>query len=86
MAHDPYRTIGKSVLRTDALAKVTGAAIYPADLALENALHMATLFADRPHARVRTIDTAAAAAAPGVVMVLTARDVPVNLYGLQIED
>jgi CO/xanthine dehydrogenase Mo-binding subunit len=84
--HDEYRTIGKSPLRTDALAKVTGAAIYPADLALENPLHMATLFADRPHARVLAIDTAAAESAPGVLMVLTARDVPVNMYGLQIKD
>jgi CO/xanthine dehydrogenase Mo-binding subunit len=86
MAHDEYQTIGKSILRTDAFAKVTGAAIYPGDLALENSLHMATLFADRPHARVVTVDTAAAEAAPGVVMVLTAKDVPVNLYGLQIKD
>jgi len=44
-SYDQYQTIGKSLLRTDALAKVTGAAVYPADLALENALHMATLFA-----------------------------------------
>jgi CO/xanthine dehydrogenase Mo-binding subunit len=86
MAHDEFQTIGKSILRTDALAKVTGAAIYPGDLALENPLQMATLFADRPHARVLTVDTAAAEAAPGVVMVLTAKDVPVNLYGLQIKD
>jgi CO/xanthine dehydrogenase Mo-binding subunit len=86
MAHDQYQIIGKSILRTDALAKVTGAAIYPGDLALENALHMATLFANRPHARVAGIDTAAAEAAPGVVLVLTAKDVPVNLYGLQIKD
>jgi len=85
-SHDEYSTIGKSLLRTDALAKVTGAAIYPADLALEDALHMATLFADRPHARVRTVNTAAAESAPGVVMVLTSRDVPVNFYGLQIKD
>jgi CO/xanthine dehydrogenase Mo-binding subunit len=85
-SHDEYSTIGKSVLRTDALAKVTGSAIYPADLALEDALHMTTLFADRPHARVAAVDTAAAESAPGVVMVLTARDVPLNLYGLQIKD
>jgi len=86
MAHDEYQIIGKSILRTDALAKVTGTAIYPGDLALESALHMATLFADRPHARVAAIDTTAAETAAGVVMVLTAKDVPVNLYGLQIKD
>ena len=47
---------------------------------------MATLFADRPHARILSIDTTAAEAAPGVVAVFTAKDVPVNLYGLQIKD
>jgi CO/xanthine dehydrogenase Mo-binding subunit len=86
ISNPEYQTVGKSHLRTDALAKVTGAAVYPADLVLSNPLHMATLFADRPHARVLAIDTSAAEAAPGVVMVLTARDVPVNLYGLQVKD
>ena len=49
-------------------------------------LHMATLFAGRPHARILSIDTSAAEAAPGVVAVFTAKDVPVNEYGLQIND
>jgi CO/xanthine dehydrogenase Mo-binding subunit len=47
---------------------------------------MATLFAGRPHARVRAIDTTAASDVPGVVAVFTARDVPVNEYGLQVRD
>ncbi len=86
MAQQEYETIGKSVLRTDGMAKVTGQAIYPADLAPEDALYMATRFAGRPHARIVGIDTTAAEAAPGVVMVLTARDVPFNAYGLQMRD
>jgi CO/xanthine dehydrogenase Mo-binding subunit len=49
-------------------------------------LHMATLFAGRPHARVVSIDTGLAEAAPGVVAVFTAKDVPVNEYGLQVDD
>jgi CO/xanthine dehydrogenase Mo-binding subunit len=86
MPYEVHQTIGKSVLRTDAPAKVTGAAIYPADLVLDNPLHMATLFAGRPHARVLAVNTTAAETATGVALILTAKDVPVNLYGLQIKD
>jgi CO/xanthine dehydrogenase Mo-binding subunit len=49
-------------------------------------LHMKILFADRPHARVLSIDTSQAEVAPGVVAVYTAKDVPVNEYGLQWQD
>jgi CO/xanthine dehydrogenase Mo-binding subunit len=49
-------------------------------------LFMKTLFAERPYARVKGIDTSKAEAAPGVAAVYTARDVPVNEYGLQIPD
>ena len=53
---------------------------------MNDMLHMKILFADRPHARVRSIDTAQAEAAAGVVAVYTAKDVPVNEYGLQWQD
>jgi CO/xanthine dehydrogenase Mo-binding subunit len=49
-------------------------------------LFMKILMAERPHARIRSLDTKAAETTPGVVAVLTARDVPVNEYGLQIPD
>jgi len=79
-------SIGVSAPRNDAEGKVTGQTAYSGDLSLPGMLHMKTLFAERPHARVRRIDTGAAAAAPGVVAVFTAADVPVNEYGLQIPD
>jgi CO/xanthine dehydrogenase Mo-binding subunit len=47
---------------------------------------MKVLFAERPHARVKSIDTTEAESADGVVAVYTAADVPVNEYGLQIPD
>ncbi|PKO21637.1 MAG: aldehyde oxidase [Chloroflexi bacterium HGW-Chloroflexi-1] len=81
-----YQTVGRSKPRVDAPAKVTGKALYPGDITYPDMLHMATLFAGRPHARVLAIDTAAAAAAPGVVAVFTAKDVPVNEYGMQRPD
>src|SRR6185295_12960451 len=44
------------------------------------------VFAHRPHARIRAIDSSAALAHPGVVAVLTAADVPSNAYGLIEQD
>lgn len=74
--------IGASLLRPDALGKVTGAARYPGDLIRPGMLHLKIVFARRPHARIVAIDTSAALAAPGVVAVLTAGDVPYNAFGL----
>jgi CO/xanthine dehydrogenase Mo-binding subunit len=81
-----HNTIGKSFPRVDARGKVTGEALYSGDLTMKDMLHMKILFADRPHARVKLIDTTQAEAAPGVVAVYTAMDVPVNEYGLQWQD
>jgi CO/xanthine dehydrogenase Mo-binding subunit len=81
-----HNTVGKSLPRVDARGKVTGEALYSGDLTMKDMLHMKILFAGRPHARVRSIDTAQAEAAPGVVAVYTAKDVPVNEYGLQWQD
>lgn len=83
---DETNVIGQSIARVDALAKVTGQALFPGDLAMPGMLHMKILFAERPHARILSIDTAKAEASPGVVAILTARDVPVNEYGLQRPD
>jgi CO/xanthine dehydrogenase Mo-binding subunit len=74
--------IGTSPPRHDALAKVSGAARYPGDLAMPGMLHMAVLFARRPHARITRLDPARALAHPGVVAVLTAADIQRNEFGL----
>jgi CO/xanthine dehydrogenase Mo-binding subunit len=70
----------------DARGKVTGETLYSGDLSMPDMLHMKMLFSDRPHARVLSVDTSQAEAAPGVVAVYTAKDVPVNEYGLQWQD
>lgn len=74
--------IGVDITRIDALDKVTGKALFPADLMSPDMLHMKILFAGRPHARVRSIDVSKAESYPGVVAIFTASDVPVNEYGL----
>lgn len=78
--------IGKSHKRIDALDKVIGKANYPGDLHRPDMLHMKILFAGRPHAIVKAVDTTKAEALEGVALVLTSRDVPCNEYGLQIPD
>ena len=80
------RAIGKSVTRVDAEGKVTGKTEYPGDLNMENQAHMKILFAGRPHAIVKAIDTSKAEALEGVLGVFTAADVPVNEYGLTKKD
>ena len=86
MADKSYHVIGKSVERVDARAKVTGEALFPGDINLPGQAYMKVLFAGRPHAIVRAIDTSAAEALPGVLAVFTAKDVPVNEYGLIMND
>ena len=78
--------VGQSVKRMDARAKVTGEAKYPGDFAMEGMLHAKIRFAGRPHARVVQIDTSRAEEVQGTVAIFTARDVPVNEYGLQTLD
>jgi CO/xanthine dehydrogenase Mo-binding subunit len=78
--------IGESIQRVDAVGKVKGETLYPGDIDMPGQLHMKILFALRPHAIVKQIDTSVAEAMEGVVAVFTAKDVPVNEYGLIIDD
>lgn len=78
--------VGKSVLRVDAASNVTGEALYPGDISMPGQAFMKILFAHRPHARIKRLDTRNAESYPGVLAVITARDVPVNEYGLIIPD
>lgn len=78
--------VGKSLPRVDARGKVTGETLYSGDLTMKGMLHMKMLFANRPHARVKSINTTKAEAAPGVVAVYTSKDIPLNEYGLQWQD
>jgi CO/xanthine dehydrogenase Mo-binding subunit len=68
------RVVGTSVERTDAVAKVTGAAVYAVDVTFPDMLHAKVVRADRPHARIVSIDVTEALAVPGVVTVVTGAD------------
>jgi CO/xanthine dehydrogenase Mo-binding subunit len=78
--------IGASVERIDAAGKVTGDAKYPGDFNMPNQAYMKVLFSNRVHAIVRNVDTSKAEALEGVIAIYTAKDVPVNEYGLIFPD
>jgi xanthine dehydrogenase molybdenum-binding subunit len=72
----PYKVIGSRPLRPDGVDKVTGRAIYGADVKLPGMLHGKVLRSPHAHARIVTLDASAALALRGVRAVATAQDMP----------
>lgn len=68
------RQAGRSVRRTDFAEKVTGAARYCVDLALDGMLHAQVVRSDRAHARIIAVHADEARSAPGVAAVVTSAD------------
>ncbi|MCH8339284.1 MAG: xanthine dehydrogenase family protein [Chloroflexi bacterium] len=60
--------------------------MFPGDIDMPHQAYMKILFAGRPHAIIHRLDTSAAESVPGVLGVFTAKDVPVNEYGLILND
>src|SRR5437868_618767 len=75
-AETEYRVIGTRPVRPDGVDKVTGRAVYGADVVLPRMAHGKILRSPHAHARIRGIDTSKAEALPGVLAVITARDLP----------
>ena len=71
-----YKLIGKDYSTADLVAKVTGRAKYAEDFRAEGMLFTKLLLSPMPHGRVRSLDTTAAMAMPGVEAILTADDLP----------
>lgn len=72
------RLIGRSSKRIDGERKVLGAEQFTADLRIPGMLFARPVTSPLPHAKVRSMDTAAALAVPGVFAVLTADDLPIR--------
>lgn len=68
---DRHQPTGPSAIRVDGHAKVTGQARYAADHLPAGTVHAVLVGATVPSGRVEELDTAAATAAPGVLLVLT---------------
>src|SRR3954447_3247945 len=84
------RNIGHSIPRLEAREKVTGRAEYTHHLKLPGMLYGKIFRSTLPHARIKRIDTSAAAALPGVFRVVTIDDVrkviPNPYYGPAFHD
>ena len=68
--------VGQPISRIDGRLKVTGAARYTADISLETMVHAAIAYSTIANGRIVSIDTAAADSAPGVLAVLTHKNMP----------
>ncbi len=76
-----HSTLGRAIPQVTARAKVLGRAQYVGDLKVAGMLHAKVLRSPYPHARIVSIDTAAARALPGVKAVLTGDDAPRTPWG-----
>jgi CO/xanthine dehydrogenase Mo-binding subunit len=72
-----FRFVGRRTRRADAPERLTGRLRFTNDLLMPGALHVRFVRSPHAAARVISIDTAEARAIPGVMAVLTARDLPV---------
>ena len=77
---DDGKAIGTSLVRSDALGHVTGKTEFYADRNFPGMLHLRMVRSPHDHARILSVDTAAAEKMPGVVRILTHKDVPANIY------
>lgn len=79
--------VGQSVPRKDAWDKVTGKALYVDDMSAPGLLHAVTVRSPVAYGDLKGIDATSALAMPGVVAVLTAKDIPGrNINPLVIDD
>jgi putative selenate reductase molybdopterin-binding subunit len=74
------KTVGKPEPKVDAVKLAAGKPVYTDDIEMRGMLHAALLTSPHAHARIRSIDTRAAKALPGVHAVLTHQDIPRVLY------
>ncbi len=81
------KALGVSHPRPSAMLKATGQAKFGADYYIEGALEMACVHSTEHHAKIVSVDTSVAARMPGVVGVMTAKDVPgTNRIRLMVPD
>ncbi|MCH2524907.1 MAG: xanthine dehydrogenase family protein molybdopterin-binding subunit [Dehalococcoidia bacterium] len=69
-----YKVIGTRPLRHDGVDKVTGRAIYGADVTMPRMIFGKILRSPHAHAWIKSIDVSKALAHPGVLAVVTAKD------------
>jgi len=80
-----HRIVGTSMPQVNAREKVTGTAVFVADMSLPQMLHAKVLRSPVPHARIAHIDVEPARRLPGVRAIITGADVR-KKHGLSVKD
>ncbi|MCA1593124.1 MAG: molybdopterin-dependent oxidoreductase [Acidobacteria bacterium] len=75
------KVVGKPFRKVDARAKCTGQTKFADDIVLPRMLYAKLLRSHEPHAIIKSIDTSKAEALPGVLAVITGKDLPIP-YGI----
>jgi carbon-monoxide dehydrogenase large subunit len=78
MATDVQDVLGSSVKRVEDPRFITGKGRYLDDIKLTGMVHLAILRSPYAHANIKSIDTSAAKAKPGVLAVIVGADIPYN--------
>src|SRR6266508_1817910 len=77
----PLRVVGKPFRKVDARAKCTGQTKFADDIMLPRMLYCKILRTHLPHALIKSMDISKALALPGVLAVITGKDLPIP-YGI----
>ena len=75
------KVVGKPFRKVDARSKCTGQTRFADDIVLPRMLYAKLLRSHEPHALIKSIDTSKAEAVPGVLAVITGKDLPIP-YGI----
>ncbi len=77
----PLKVVGKPFRKVDARAKCTGQTKFADDIFLPRMLYCKILRCHEPHALIKNIDLSKALALPGVIAIITGKDLPIP-YGI----
>jgi 4-hydroxybenzoyl-CoA reductase subunit alpha len=80
-SNDKLHVVGKPFRKVDARAKCTGQTKFADDIVLPRMLACKILRSHEPHALIKNIDLSKALALPGVIAIITGRDLPIS-YGI----
>src|SRR6266478_3458902 len=77
----PLQVVGKPFRKVDARAKCTGQTKFADDIFLPRMLHCKILRSHLPHALIKNIDLSKARSLPGVIAIISGKDLPIP-YGI----
>jgi 4-hydroxybenzoyl-CoA reductase subunit alpha len=77
----PLNVVGKPFRKVDARAKCTGQTKFADDIVLPRMLFCKILRSHEPHALIKNIDVSKALALPGVIAIITGKELPIS-YGI----